>query len=492
MRPSCNVSSGPRLARSVASPPAKPGAPASPGRKARGLGSALATPALLAAGLLGCGGVIDPDPYLGTVDPSAFATQVRFATGTANPQSACLVPRRGWGGTAGTTETPWIYLGPLTASQLDLANAADPTKALPPSVYQLTGCDQPEGRGEMRTFDPRLDNYLRNVQYPVLATGFVPALAGTAGEPTNLATYRPFHVVVPAQIQPDLRDRMGCNDVKSERSLLERAGWDRESKQFPESGPTGIQIQFPTRERIATGQASFRDWPMVSVAVPIGMSWDVSAACPFVSGNVAKYPRFPGDPQATFQFPSQHWLRGLLGGYLDGGEVPINTDKLKCPAIVPTIKTCSAMSPCDMAAGEVCSSGRCLARVPICPVVNEVWLSSKEVTVPTGGATWDPFPNELRTVEIKSMDGTMSRRGDVLASFKALPGQPGFSPVCRVRVFDPTKVTCAAQEREALSPRPLCTATELETASMMTMGAEITLPGTYYIHCLFAGQSKSS
>lgn len=435
-------------------------------------------------GALGCSGVIDPDPYLGTIDPSAFATQVRFAT-SSNPVSACLVPRHGWGASA---EAGWVYLGPLTANQLDLANAADPTKALPPSVYELSGCDKPEGRAEQRAFDPRLDNYLRDVQYPILSTGFVPALAGTATEPANLSTYRPFHAVVKATLDPGLRDRMGCNDVKSERSLLERAGWDRESKQFPEGGPRDIQIQYPTREQIRSGQVTFKDWPMVSVAVPVGTTWDQNAACPFITGNTSKLPKFPGDPMATFQFPSQHWLRGLLGGYLDGGTLPVTTDKLQCPALVPTIKSCGAMAPCDTAAGEVCSSGRCLARVPVCPAVNDLWLRKDEVKVPTSGATWDVFGGGERTVDIKSTDGTMTRKGDILSIFKALPGQPGFSPVCRLRVYDPAVAMCAKTEAEALSPRALCTAAELEAQPM----AEVALPGTYYVHCLFVNPPKAS
>lgn len=458
----------------------------SPARAGRGTLAALVAGSLALGGALGCSAVIDPDPYLGTIDPSGFATQVRFATGS-NPTAACLIPRHGW---AGSAEAPWVYLGVLTNSQLDLSNAADPTRALPPSVYQLTGCDAPEGRQEASAFDPRLDNYLHTVQYPILATGFVPAQAGAAAEPANLSTYRPFHAVIKAQLEPSVRDRMGCNDVKSERSLLERAGWNRENKMFPEGGPRDIQIQFATREQIQSGQLTFKDWPMVSVAVPVGTTWNPAAACPFGTGNQAVLPKFPGDPQATFQFPSQHWLRGLLGGYLDGGTVPVTTDRMQCPAIVPTVKSCSAMTPCDGAAGEVCSAGRCLARVPVCPVQNELWLSKDEVKLPAAGAaTWDPFPSGERTVEIKSTDGTMKRSGDILSIFKVLPGQPDFSPVCRVRVFDPAKVTCAQQEGEALKPRPLCTAAELSAQPM----AEVSLGSTpYYVHCLYVNPPKAS
>ena len=35
-----------------------------------------------------------------------------------------------------------------SSSQLDVSNAADATKALPPTVYEISGCDGGEGRAE--------------------------------------------------------------------------------------------------------------------------------------------------------------------------------------------------------------------------------------------------------------------------------------------------------------------------------------------------------
>ncbi len=52
----------------------------------------------------------------------------------------------------------------------------------------------------------------------------------------------------------------------------------------------------------------------------------------------AIFPMYPGNPQATFQFPTQLWMRGLLGGYLNGGNLPVTTDKTKCPVILLTGK----------------------------------------------------------------------------------------------------------------------------------------------------------
>lgn len=453
-----------------------------------GLGHKQVRLTALGCGLLlsvsGCSGLIDPDPYLGTIDPSGFDVALQFATSSTSPARACLLPRRGWSGQGGTENANWFYLGGLSASQLDLANAADPTKALPPSVYQLTGCNAPEGRADIGTFDPRLDNYRKDVQYPIWATGFVPALAGAAAEPTRLSTYRPFHLLVPAELQSSVRDRMGCNDVKSERSLLERAGWSRESKVFPESGPTDFTLSFPARDLIRKGTVTYKDWPMVSVAVPVGSSTDPTVSCPFVTGSQAKYPRYFGDPDATFQFPSQHWLRGLLGGYLDGGDVPVNTDPMKCPAIVPTIKSCSMMSPCDTAAGEQCVSSRCLARTPICPVLNELWVSKDEATIPMAANAADPLPNAKVTLKDPA-DMTKTRSADAIAIFAVAPGQQGFSPVCRVRYYDPSKVSCARKESDSIAPRPLCTVAEL----MATPDAQVSAPEVY-VHCLALAAGK--
>ena len=120
------------------------------------------------------------------------------------------------------------------------------------------------------------------------------------------------------------------------------------------SVPRDIEIDFPTRAQVQSGMLGFKDWPMVSVAVPVGSSTDPALACPFVSGGMARYPKFPGDPDATFQFPTHSWLRGLLGGYLDGGDLPVTRDPTKCPALLATTKACSMTSPCNTAAGEVC------------------------------------------------------------------------------------------------------------------------------------------
>src|SRR5262245_22254846 len=128
----------------------------------------------LAAG--GCG--VGPDPYLGTVDPSGFDVMVRFqpsqADASRDPTKSCLVPRRGGGGSSGLDNQQWIYLGGLTTTQLDITNAADPTKALPPSVYMLNGCNAPEGHKDSESYDPRVNNYKSDRQFPVVSTGFVP------------------------------------------------------------------------------------------------------------------------------------------------------------------------------------------------------------------------------------------------------------------------------------------------------------------------------
>ena len=431
-----------------------------------------------------CSGVIDRDPYLGTMDPSLFDPLVRFATVSTDATKACLIPRRAFkaatGGGLDSTSSTWVYLGGLSQTQLDISNSTDPAKSLPSAAYRLDGCNAPEGRGDDHQFDARLDNYLKAVQYPVLSTGLVPAQAGTAVEPTSLKTYKPWHVVVPSKLLSSVRDRMGCNDVKSERSLLERAGWDRTSKMFPDGGPQNIDIQFPTRSQIQTGMASFKDWPMVSVAVPVGNTVDQGPSCPFVLNGGAIFPMYPGDPQATFQFPTQLWMRGLLGGYLDGGDLPVTTDKTKCPVILLTGKACPMMTECDATAGEVCSSGNCVAPVPICPLTNDLYVSKDEAPMGSSLNLADPLPNAKITLK-DPMDKTKTRAADLLTIFAATPGQPGYSPVCRVHYFDASKVNCGRFESDAIAPRPLCTAAEI----VATPGAVLTTTPNVYVHCLF-------
>lgn len=437
-----------------------------------------------------CEGVIPPDPYQGTIDPNSpapggpFDPLVAFQASSNNPLAACLQPRKGFGGQTGLDTLRWVYLGGLSATQLDISNASDPAKALPPSVYQVRGCNAPEGRGDPLAFDPRLDNYLRDRQYPVVAQGLVPALAGAASEPTRLSTYKPWHVVVPVDLQPSVADRMGCNDIKGERSLLERAGWSRETKTFPDGGPRDFDIHFPSRDAIRAGMVTFKDWPMVNVAVPV-MNTPVGVdSCPFVNGSKARYPSYPGDPQASFQFPAQHWLRGLLGGYLDGGDVPVTTDPTQCPALVQTVKDCSLpMTPCT-GVGEVCSNstapGKCMAPVPVCPVVNDLYVPVDEVPVPSTNSVANPIPSPTVTLKDPS-DMTRSRTADIMAVFAATPGQAGFSPVCRLRFFDKKKLSCGRAEVESIAPRPLCTADEIKN----TAGAVLPTSRDYYVHCLF-------
>ncbi len=461
------------------------------GEKMRTIGLGFGLLAPLLAG--GCNGLIDPDPYLGTIDPSGFDAAVRFATVATDATKACLIPRRALktAGTGGLDSGTWIYLGGLSPTQLDISNATDVSKALPATAYKIDGCTAPEGRGDDHQFDPRLDNYRRDVQYPVLSNGTVPMLAGASAEPTSLRTYKPWHIVASARLTGSVRDRMGCNDVKSERSLIERAGWDRQSKQFPDGGPRDIEINFPTRAQVQSGKLAFKDWPMVSVAVPIGTSTEPGLACPFVTGGGARFPRFPGDPDATFQFPAQSWLRGLLGGYLDGGDVPVTTDPTKCPALVATTKQCSMAMACDTAAGEVCTAtgtatGTCLSPVPVCPLVNDLYVSTAEAPMPTDTNLNDPLPSAKVTLKDK-MDPTKTRVADALAIFAAVPGQPGYSPVCRVHYFDPTKLTCGRQEAETVAPRPLCTAAEIAATPTALVATR-----DVFVHCLFPSAAAPS
>jgi hypothetical protein len=435
---------------------------------------ACATSCLLGLLAASCSDVRPPDPYLGTIDGSFFDPLFGGggAAGTNVPR--CIAPRRGFGGGSGLDPVSWIYLGGLSPAQLDITNAADPRRTPPTGAYVVSGC-APQGD---TSFDPRTDNYLRSVQYPIMNDA--------SPEPTAPAAYRPWHAVIDVAIRPEKIPRIGCNDIKGQRSLENRAGWDRERKVFGSGDydprllsqfPYGVviddpgdelKIRSPSWDEIRGGKVKFKDWPMVNVAAPIMRTREMCAAWPPTAGAIPRYPRYPGDPNADFQFPSQSWLRGLLSGYLDGGDLPVTMEPARCPALIQTGKSCGAMMPCDMARAEACVMGRCLAPVPVCPVVNDLYVPQNEMTA-------------LATGSVTLMEGGSSRTADVLAIFAAVPGEPGYSPVCRLNLYDPAKLTCGRKEAEAIAPRPLCTAKEIAA----TPGAVTPSPMPTYVHCLF-------
>jgi hypothetical protein len=447
---------------------------------------------LIALCLSACGAGLPADPYVGTIDPATFDTPFGGPTKAPwdNKLFPCMAPRRGYaplGGTAGLEGVSWYYLGGLTTTQLDISNSLDPTRAFPPSIYEVSGCRDGERGQEARAFDARTDNYLRTVQYPIVAQGLYPAQAGGSGEPTSFASYRPFHAVMEAKLSDSAASRTGCNDLKSERTLLEWAGWSRETKDFPE-GQTDVEIRFRSRDELRSGKARYRDVPMASVAAVLMSTPTAMESCPFGVGSQARYPKFPGDPQATFQFPSQHWFRGLLGGYLDGGDLPTTTDPLVCGSIarLATDRTCGMDMPCDTAKGEVCSAGRCQAPIPVCPTLNDVYVPVEEVPLPSAANAGNPLLSTTVTLKDPT-DMTKTRTADVLTVFAQKPGQPGTSPVCRVRFYRKANVDCGRREPDGIAPRPLCTAQEIEASAgaMVTTDAMGKPLPNYFVHCLF-------
>ena len=56
----------------------------------------------------------------------------------------------------------------------------------------------------------------------------------------------------------------------------------------PDDGPRDFEIRFPSRDAIRSGQATFKDWQMVSVAVPVMKTPIGTESCPFVSGSTAR------------------------------------------------------------------------------------------------------------------------------------------------------------------------------------------------------------
>ena len=154
----------------------------------------------------------------------------------------------------------------------------------------------------------------------------------------------------------------------------------------------------------------------------------------------------PGDPDATFQF-SQHWLRGLLGGYLDGGTLPVTTDLAACaghPAS-RTGKSCTMPSDCNAAANEICSSGRCLAHSRL-PEAQRAfsWPVTRCRSPPRQTPSPAP-PSSSKTAPIRK-----TRTADIMAVLPARPPTPTISPVCRLRYLT-RKFTPAAR---ALNPTP--------------------------------------
>lgn len=401
----------------------------------------------------GCSDVSPPDSYIGTIDPSGFDATVGGGTSWS-----CLVPRRG--SAAAALDTRWLFLGvfaiPRGAAyppQLDIANTTDATQTAPPAAYVISHT-APMGD---TTFDPRTDNYLRSVQYPVLSNA--------APEPTSIAAYKPWYVVVPVDVRADKRPRIGSNDIKSQRSIESRAGWDRDLKFYgagaglssddliaqkltPLTYPYGavapdgawsqgreLQITTPSWDKIRTGQVTFKDWPMVNVSVPILTGQDTKL-CPLTAGVTARYPMYPGDPAADFQFPQQAWVRGLLSGYLDGGDVAVTTTG--CPG-----------------------------GLKLCPVVNTLYLSADDI-----------MPIDKATMMRKAFDiATLATNPGWTAAFDTLPGEAGYAPVCKVKVYDPALSGCSAAT---------CTRDKLKAAPA---GAFLSVSDAY-VHCLVSSGGR--
>lgn len=416
----------------------------------------------------GCSGTRPPDDYLGTMDGSQFYPFFRGAD--SGPAAGCMMPLLGYGagGALMSTAAPWFYLGTLSKTQLDAGNITDPLNTPPQTAYVIDKC-APQGDTH---FDPRTSNYLRSVQYPVLANAEM--------EPTDIAKYRPFHLVVSAAVRADKQPNIGCNDIKSEKSVQERGGWDKDQRRWGQGDNLDLDVTPVTPEQLKAGLVKFKDWPMVNVASPVMGSPSAQKACPYATGSTARGPKYPGDPAATYQFPSGSWYRGLLGGYLDGGDLPITMDPAACAAELPAGNHCMDMGP---------TKGPCY-----CPRTNDLYVSAGEALQHdmSGNLVIDPktmLPVVDRTAlasgSVMLTDGSRSRKADILFTFAALRGQDGFSPACRLRVYDPRKVVCARKEAEDVAPRPLCTLAEL----VASKDAQVKISSTW-VHCLFPSSTS--
>ncbi len=390
-----------------------------------------------------CSGTVAPDDYLGTVDGSGF--DPLFGTNTTNLGPACIGPRAGYAAN-GTDTVSWYYLGTLSQTQLDISNSTDPTRTPVTGAYAISGCAPGSA-----SFDPRTDNYVLTQQYPIIG--------GTITLPTKITTYKPWQVVFPAKVVAGRA--LGCNDIKSEKSLQARGGYDLDSHLWNQSD-RDVDVNPPTLDQIRAGMVTFKDWPIFNVAAPLMKTQDPAKSCPLVScaqpGMCPKYPKSPGDPAADFQFPTQNWVRGLLGGYLDGGDLPISTNPMVCKDVLP--------------AGNTCMTTGC-----VCPQVNTVYMSSEILTA-------GKIDTKILAAGTVTIAGRKSP-ANLLATFAATPGQPGYSPICQVKVYDPTKVVCTRKEDD-VAPRPLCTVDELK----MSPAAAFPKVPTTYVHCLFLSQSK--
>ena len=157
--------------------------------------------------LIGCS--VPPDDYLGIVDTTTW--DARFGGTTSSVAPLCVVPQTAVKNDSSAT---WYYAGNFSLRLLDPLNTQDPTRPLPTEFYRISGC-APDSSDP---FDFRTDNFVKDRQYPVYAQN--------AAEPLNALTYNPFYFVTPVNVRDQ---RVGCNDVRGERTLLDRGGWDRDA-----------------------------------------------------------------------------------------------------------------------------------------------------------------------------------------------------------------------------------------------------------------------
>lgn len=448
-------------------------------------------PALL---LGGCS--IAPDPYLGTIDPTGWDARFGGVSVLTNTPP-CVAPLTALRGNAGNaSNSSWYYLGNFSLNQLDLLKTQDPTRPLPPEGYRISGCAP--AQGAEANFNYRDNNFETDRQYPVFP--------GNSPEPTSAATYSPFFFVTPVAVRDQ---QVGCNDVRSERTLLDRGGWDRGSLSFMDAARSSpLDVQRPSRENIRAGMVTMVDWPLFNLTAPLmrpdkgdaanrsgATVVDRVKACPFQANNTAKIPTKIGDPDASFSYANLGWLRGLLTGFMDAGEVPLQRGAKSCLSLFETGAACTADADCKTGA-TVCNteSGRCVATTvqvdtgvscrdsngmpstAICASCSPTSLrcmttasltdtrkdcnmtacDSSKGEICSGGVgkrtckvsplSICPAVTDIYVPDVESYalaggsvtlgSGMSTRAAPPMTVFSAARGDQGFSPVCRVRRYD--------------------------------------------------------
>ena len=214
------------------------------------------------AGLVACSSQMQPDSYNGTIDATAldakFLPTAASTTGTCSG-SPCYPTQVGY---AHGSQINFYNFGAFTPSSL----SSGPN--LPTSLAKTNAYDFPNSCTPGPPFDPRLDAYSRNRQFPIFS-----ALPLSGSSPPILGLVAVFGV---AGLSGNI-----CNDIKTTDSIASPGS---------SGGLFGA---------MATSLTRYAMWPVIDSTADLK----------------------PLSPNSTFT-SSVGWYKGLQFAFLDGGAVP--------------------------------------------------------------------------------------------------------------------------------------------------------------------------